>query len=269
MSRRLGSDLNLRPKQDVSAQPISGIFVSFADLGIANGATIYGFSLFPNDVTSSMNLISLTNVPTNTNQGTDGGLDLMAGMGYFAENSMLPNLEWDFKLRKTNGEILLNWNNSFSDQVKSFVIERSDNGQQFSVIGERRIIGNISELEFADERTPRIQKIYYRIKAIKYDGSYLYSNTLFVSETPSLNMNIYPNPFTHYIQTEISSEINQKLKMSWMNSNGTILKEEIRTLSKGLNHIRLEPPSALPVGKYFLQVMIDDGRKKTLQVVKN
>lgn len=269
MSRRMGADPNLRPKQEITAQNISGIYVSFADLGIANGATIYGFVLFPNDVNASMNLISLTNVPTNTNQGTDGGLDLMAGMGYFAENSLLPNLEWDFQLKKSNGQLLLNWNNIFSDNVKSFLIERSDDGKHFSTIGERRITSNISELEFADERTPSIQKIYYRIKAIKYDESYLYSNTLFVSETPSLNMNVYPNPFTHYIQTEISSEINQKLKMSWVNSNGTILKEEIRTLSKGLNHIRLEPPSALPVGKYFLQVMMDDGRKKTLQVVKN
>lgn len=268
MSRRMGADPNLRPKQDVPTQPISGIYISLADLGIANGATIYGFVLFPNDVNASMNLISLTNVPTNTNQGTDGGLDLMAGMGYFAENSILPNLEWDFQLRKMNGHTLLNWNNIFSDNVKSFLIERSEDGQQFSTIGERRITGNLNTLEYNDVRAADYQKIYYRIKAIKHDGSYLYSNTLFVTGTPSVNTSVYPNPFTHYVKAEILSDINQKVKICWMNTSGIIIKDETRSLNKGLNQLQLDPPVNLPTGRYVLQVILNDGTRKTMQIVK-
>jgi hypothetical protein len=268
MSRRMGADPNLRPKQEITAQNISGIYISFADLGIANGATIYGFVLFPNDVNASMNLISLTNVPTNTNQGTDGGLDLMAGMGYFAENSILPNLEWDFQLKKTNGQILLHWNNIFSDNVTSFVIERSKDGKNFSTIGQRRMTANPNTLEYNDALAADYQKIYYRIKAIKHDGSYLYSNTLFVTSTPYVNTSVYPNPFTHYVKAEILSDINQQVKISWMNASGIIIKDETRSLNKGLNQLQLDPPVNLPPGRYVLQVILNDGTRKTMQIIK-
>ena len=269
MSRRMGADPNLRPKQEITAQNISGIYVSFADLGIANGATIYGFVLFPNDVNASMNLISLTNVPTNTNQGTDGGLDLMAGMGYFAENSLLPNLEWNFQLKKSNGQISLNWNNIFSDNVKSFLIERSDDGKHFSTIGERRITGNLNTLEYNDAQSADYQKIYYRIKAIKHDGSYMYSNILFLAENPSIHMTVFPNPFTDFVQTEISSENIQKVRTNWLNASGKILKEDYHSLNRGFNLLRLEAPTNLSAGKYFLQIILDDGRRKMIQVVRN
>ncbi len=83
MSRRTGSDVFLRAKQDISSQTISGVFISFASLGITAGTTIYGISLFPADVTGAMDLIGLTNVPTNTDATTNGGMDMMAGGGYF------------------------------------------------------------------------------------------------------------------------------------------------------------------------------------------
>lgn len=83
MSRRTGSDAFLRAKQDIGSQTVSGVFISFASLGISAGTTIYGLSVFPADVTGAMDLIGLTNVPSNTDAGTNGGMDMMAGGGYF------------------------------------------------------------------------------------------------------------------------------------------------------------------------------------------
>lgn len=76
-------NLNLAPSQNTAGQDVAGIFISLQDLGVATGETIYGISLFPNDVTTSMNLITLSNVPTNTDGNNDGGLDFMAGGGFF------------------------------------------------------------------------------------------------------------------------------------------------------------------------------------------
>jgi hypothetical protein len=264
----MGADPNLRPKQEITAQNISGIYISFADLGIANGATIYGLVLFPNDVNASMNLISLTNVPTNTNQGSDGGLDLMAGMGYFAENSILPNLEWDFQLRKLNGKSLLNWNNIFGDQVKSFVVERSTNGELFTPIAEQKITVSMPELEFTDPQATQRDKTYYRIKAIQQNGAYLYSNTLFVTGTKDIQMSVYPNPFTHFIRAELSSDLNQQAKISWINSSGMKIKDDHRTVNRGFNQLQLNPPAHLPPGRYVVQIILEDGTGKTIQLIK-
>ena len=84
--QRTSADTYMRPNQDLSSQNIHGVFISFADLGIANNETIYGLSIFPGDVNSSMDLVGLTNVPTNTTASSNaaGGLDLMGGGGFFS-----------------------------------------------------------------------------------------------------------------------------------------------------------------------------------------
>jgi len=64
-------------------QGIGGVIFDIADFGVTAGTTIYGYSLFGNDVTwggNTANLIDWTNAtyfPTNTNDD-DGGIDLAA-----------------------------------------------------------------------------------------------------------------------------------------------------------------------------------------------
>jgi uncharacterized repeat protein (TIGR01451 family) len=73
-----------KPSIDVGSQTIKGTFISYQTLGVAANQKIYGYALFPADVTSSMDLIGLTNVPLSTNT-SDGGLDLLAGGLSFSE----------------------------------------------------------------------------------------------------------------------------------------------------------------------------------------
>ena len=48
-------------------------FVSFASMGATAGQTVYGYSLFPNDVTDANDLVGLTNVPLTTSGDIYGG----------------------------------------------------------------------------------------------------------------------------------------------------------------------------------------------------
>ncbi|MCA1780313.1 MAG: hypothetical protein LC637_13310, partial [Xanthomonadaceae bacterium] len=77
--------LPFRPSQNISSQAIHGTYISFADLGIPSGDPIFGVALFPGDVTEAMDLIGLTDVPLDTSgaSNTTGGLDFMAGGGFF------------------------------------------------------------------------------------------------------------------------------------------------------------------------------------------
>ncbi|KOR29672.1 hypothetical protein TI03_01765, partial [Achromatium sp. WMS1] len=84
-----------RPTTEVGSQTISGIFVSLADLGIVANQTFYGYSLFPNDVNASHNLLTLTNVPTNTSSG-DGGWDIMAGGFLYQSGDVLQPVIADY-----------------------------------------------------------------------------------------------------------------------------------------------------------------------------
>ena len=53
-------------------------FVSFAAMGATPGQTIYGYSLFPNDMFDSNDLVHLTDAPLTTGTGTNGG-DIFGG----------------------------------------------------------------------------------------------------------------------------------------------------------------------------------------------
>ncbi|MEO1434167.1 MAG: hypothetical protein AAFV80_01430, partial [Bacteroidota bacterium] len=70
--------IDLRPHEDIPAQTLKACWVTCDDLGVADGQTFYGYSLFAFDTpagTASSNLLDWTNTtyfPTNTASG-DGG----------------------------------------------------------------------------------------------------------------------------------------------------------------------------------------------------
>ena len=108
--QRYGTDTYMRPNQDLSSQNVYGVFISYEDLGIADNQQIYGICIFPGDVNSSMDLIGLTDVPTNTTASSNaaGGLDLMGGGGYFgADDIIVTDLEVEISadnLSPNNGD---------------------------------------------------------------------------------------------------------------------------------------------------------------------
>jgi hypothetical protein len=75
-----------------SSQSVFGIYISFADLGIAAGTTVYGYSIMANDVTNvTANLVNWNNAtfyPTDT-PDTSGSIDLLGvnGRRYVPEPS--------------------------------------------------------------------------------------------------------------------------------------------------------------------------------------
>ena len=67
-----------------SGQGVFGVYISFADLGIAQGTTVYGYSIMANDVTNvTANLVDWT-IPANYSQSTpdsNGSIDLLGVSG--------------------------------------------------------------------------------------------------------------------------------------------------------------------------------------------
>ena len=75
--RRDPGEVDYRPSADLGVQNVAGVLVTFTELGIASGQTIYGYALFPEDVTDSNT--PLASFPSNSNTG----LDLIEGGGFF------------------------------------------------------------------------------------------------------------------------------------------------------------------------------------------
>lgn len=98
--RKDPADANLRYTAYPGLQPISAIFFSYQSLGITANQTFYGYALFPGDVTASNDLINLTDFPKSTTEASGGGMDLMAGGGIFALNTIKTT---DLQITKTDG----------------------------------------------------------------------------------------------------------------------------------------------------------------------
>ncbi len=86
---------NLNPSNNVSNQQISGIYFSYADLGILAGQKFYGYALFAADAPT--NLVDWKAFPPDTKEN-NGGLDLIAGGGIYT-NQTTPTA--DLALQKT------------------------------------------------------------------------------------------------------------------------------------------------------------------------
>jgi uncharacterized repeat protein (TIGR01451 family) len=117
--RRDGAGI-FTPSTDVAppAQSIAGTFISYNALGVTTGQKIYGYALFAADVDAlTMNLITLSGFPTNTDD-TVGGLDLLAGGLSFAEYPTT-----DLEITKTD-----NKTSTISGTSNTYTITVKNNG---------------------------------------------------------------------------------------------------------------------------------------------
>src|SRR5699024_8420533 len=106
--------------------------------------------------------------------------------------------------------------------VKSFDIERSFNGADFTTVSTKAANNRSTQLSYsyidADPIALKAQeKLYYRLKMIDADGKYSYSNVVvinpFVSKT---GLSVYPNPVkgsTLYIKLDKQAQPTIKVKI--------------------------------------------------------
>lgn len=81
------SDTQMRPSQRITSQPIAGVFINLADLGVSQGEPIYGISIIDSEATSP------TTFPSNPAQNANG-LDFMAGGGFFTKAILIKGTVW-------------------------------------------------------------------------------------------------------------------------------------------------------------------------------
>lgn len=91
------SETLLEPISQSSPQEVKGVFVSFADLGIASGQAIYGYSLFGEDTPLAADLVDYTGFP----KTETGGADLVGGGAFFVEDGAVNDLDIDLWLTHT------------------------------------------------------------------------------------------------------------------------------------------------------------------------
>jgi hypothetical protein len=84
-----------------------------------------------------------------------------------------------FTAAKQNSQSLLRWQTAQEQNSAEFIIERSDDGERYSSIGQVAAAGNSGSARnyIFTGKTPATGKNYYRLKQTDLDERYMYSET--------------------------------------------------------------------------------------------
>ena len=156
-------------------------------------------------------------------------------------------LEW-FNAQYANQQAVLSWKTAQPETIDRFVIERSNDGNSWTMLNTVSANDGLSLYGYNDPQ-PFAGVNYYRIKVIKRSGVVSYSATRRVI-TPGKNelINIYPNPASKKIFiTGIStpsqlSLFDQTGKLVWQKkiiASQNIVGVDLPSVSKGIYIIRI------------------------------
>lgn len=163
----------------------------------------------------------------------------------------------NFEVTAVANKVTINWRSATETNTDHFDIERSIDGQNFSMIGRKASIGNssiIHNYSFVDANVVD-GSIYYRLKTVDKNGLYTYSGvkTVQISTAKSSISKVYPNPFGvgHILTVVYSSQKGDKATFQLTNTIGQKLNTTTFPVHAGSNTLSISI-GQLPPGIYYL-----------------
>ncbi len=198
------------------------------------------------------NSVAVNRVPAGGAPDTDQRGYLRAGKpdagAYEYNGAIFPLHLLSFSALQKDRNVQLKWTTANEINVADFIIERSIEGKDFYVIGEKAAYGNSTSNKsyyFADNK-PLKGKSYYRLKMVDMDGKYTYSITIVITIKPADKLTIYQNPVVEKLAFSISgSATTARL----YDMEGKLMME--KKIATGDNQIAVR---SLTKGSYILQV---------------
>jgi hypothetical protein len=112
-------------------------------------------------------------------------------------SSPLPIILLNFEAQRlANQLVILKWQTASESNNKGFVIEKSDNGQDFAKLAWVDGKTNTSDIQSYRYTTSEPASTYYRLQPVDWDGKFSYSPIRFVAAGAQVSdLNVSPNPF--------------------------------------------------------------------------
>lgn len=160
----------------------------------------------------------------------------------------------NFTATRTNGLVELSWVTMSESNNDYFIVERSYDGEVWSVVDYVKGAGNSSspKLYKLEDRNAKNSEVYYRIKQFDFDGKSTTSSSIVVSDYLENNMTIYPNPAKNQLNVIAPFEFNQ---IELIDIQG----EVIRTITVENTLQSFVDLTEMKDGMYFIKVT--DGNK--------
>jgi hypothetical protein len=188
----------------------------------------------------------------------DGAFDAYANANHmgtlnFSGCDPLPVELMSFTAVKKNGTVVLDWATALEKNNNRFVIERSNDGLNWTSIGEVMGMGNTNSIRnYSFTDTDPLDGIsYYRLRQIDNNGNSSLSKIAVVQTSHQL-ASISPNPFDN--QLTIKTNIKGDLDISIHDVLGRLLYETNKEVEDGLLTIHPE----LASGAYIVTISANE-----------
>jgi hypothetical protein len=213
-------------------------------------------------------------VDTSKNILTDAQIfqfGLATGTDFF---NPLPVKLLSFNARIIAKDVLLTWATASELNSNGFIIERSADNNTWNTIGTVKASGNtssVSNYQLNDVNPfSKVNTLFYRLRMVDHDGSFVYSNTITVSnklKIVSREPIAYPNPFNNTLTIELISEKEGIVNMSMMDITGKNIRTVTSTPITTGNNILPFATDDLQPGVYFLSLEVN-GEKRIMKLIK-
>ncbi len=197
------------------------------------------------------------------------------GKGVFRSDLFVPPVTLpvtftSFAGQNNNNNNELRWDVEQEQSLSRYELERSFDGVNFQSIANvtARNLTEPSSYAYIDNiRNIVSSSFYYRLKAVNMDGTYFYSDVVFIRTNTKSNLKIFGNPFSDHLTFRLNAAASGKMIVSIIDMQGRVMKKEERQIATGTAYYTVSDLSALTAGVYLLETRINTERY-TNKIVK-
>jgi len=187
----------------------------------------------------------------------------------FAFDAALPVTLLKFDAKPIGSKVEASWSTASEQNTSYFIVERSNDGRNFSSIGRVQAAGNSSvTTRYAlQDFTPTKGANYYRLQQVDANGRSTTSATVLVwfNDTKTATLQVYPNPVTDYIKIN-SASLATDLTAKVIAADGRVVIQahgDVASINKQLD----SQIASLKPAMYILQLG-NASEKSTLKFIK-
>ncbi len=184
--------------------------------------------------------------------------------------SPLP-VEWlGAEVLKYEDGAILKWSTASENGSDKFIIERSQDGDFYTEIGQVKAAGNSSSTKHYAFNDLELEEgnYLYRIKQLDFDGAFEYSKDLVLTiMEEDIKLRVYPNPANDRISIECGLSQPEDLQLQVYSVSGKLMKSEGLAGQKGSNHVQIDVSDLSP-GVYFVTKRSQSGIHSTRLVIQ-
>jgi trimeric autotransporter adhesin len=246
----------------LAAAPSNGLSNDVRNLRIIKNNDACSGSWSSNTVST---LVPANTVITDIQHGA-GGYVLQSEVSsfstfYFAKSNIVLPLD----LLSFNGTLqsnlsrFLTWKTDNEINTANFELERSTDGNNFKQIAILKAAGNSNSiLNYTYTDNDAIEEevtiLYYRLKIININGSFIYSNIVSITlPSTKATITVAPNPVFNDVRGTISSPIAGNVALRIFDNTGRIILQTTMFVRKGNNNF-VQNITQLAKGAYYLDI---------------